>query len=365
MLAVDEFGNTLDTVREMADGSTLRRQASYLNDEGRWILGRPTYQRVEHETDRGTESREGTAGYQPETGFPVWTVREPNDAEYRLTMLSSPDRFGNGAGALRLLTRMGTTGEPSRSNDQEGVFPQIAVNGLLQPSFTFYDRALGVPILGIDSNGVTVEASYDGFGRFERSVRRSFLFGPADGAWQYADYSRVIPGAGPSPLRVRNWSLGGEDVTTEYDRLGRPSRVETIGFEGVLNVQNYAYDRRGDLESLTDPFPEGGVPSASTFTEFDELGRIVSVRRDDNRDPMRFAYDGLTAVRHRSQGEPVRCHRRPARARDQDGGRLWEPGCQCDLLRVRPVRQHGARQEGLRRRHQDEPDPVPNGDHAR
>src|SRR5439155_18502479 len=132
-----------------------------------------------------------------------------------------------------------------------------------------YHAGLGVPIHTTGLNpGEQATMRYDGFGRLRETNR-------ADGGFDHITHT-----AGPAQA-VTTTEAGGAVTATVTDALGRPAQRQVRTFDGQLSTTFTTYDELGRVASVSRP-AVGETPSPFRTTyAYDQRGRPLRERDPD------------------------------------------------------------------------------------
>ncbi|MBB5212001.1 FG-GAP-like repeat-containing protein [Microbulbifer hydrolyticus] len=123
---------------------------------------------------------------------------------------------------------------------------------------------------------VTSTAQYDALGR-------QTLTDPGDGPWLRTDY-RSCTGCGVAGAAYYTVSTSedGASTTTYFDRLDRPIRVRSLGFDtsDVVEIQT-EYDEFGRKWRQSEPYRKGSLPQYWTVNQYDIQSRPVETMLPD------------------------------------------------------------------------------------
>ena len=220
---------------------------------------------------------------------------EPTKPEYTLTTTHSYDRFGNRVrsstqGGAETRCNVDTVAYDVRGRYIDDTYDCLGRKltevttrnkfGSPTQSKTFVD-ALG--------NAVLTDISYGVLGReyFRRLSDGSFVT-------TYLMGNTVNCPAGTSyKARV---ATGGAAAREEcYDKLGRPTRTLTQGFDGAWDVQDTEYDTLGRIVFKSEPYDLSPNPGLWTRLYYDKLGRVTMTVLPDGSDAT-TTYSGLATI---------------------------------------------------------------------
>lgn len=222
-------------------------------------------------------------------------IIEPTKPEYTLTTTHSYDQFGNRV----------------RSSTQGGA-----------------ETRCNVDTVAYDARGRYVDDTYDCLGRklTEVTTRNKFgsptqskTFVDASGSAVYTDisygalgreYFRRLPdGSFVTTYLTGNMAncpagtvykaqvtTGGGAAREEcYDKLARPTRTLTQGFDGAWDAQDTEYDALGRIVFKSEPYDLSPNPGPWTRLYYDKLGRVTMTVLPDGSDAT-TTYDGLSTI---------------------------------------------------------------------
>lgn len=287
----DSYGNLTTNTITRSDGSSETTVNTYDNDTANWLLGQL---RTVNVSKVGSGSPAPAAvtkrvafHYLPNTGLLDSEVVEPGHPTLELTKSYQYDAFGN-------ITQKTVTGvgiQPRTETtvyDNRGQFPVTITNALNQTETRVTDPKFGKVTSLTGPNGITTTWQYDGFGRVTLEHR-------ADGTETATYYELPNINAPPNAsYQVRVSSTGTPDIITYSDELSREIRKETTGFNGQKIFIDKAYDEKGYLTHVSDPYFENETPKW-TVTEYDDLGRAITITQPGNR-VTNTDYSGLTTT---------------------------------------------------------------------
>ncbi len=263
-----------------ADGSLTELIRSVQHISSPWIHGL--------ETGRQLISRSGTTSGQQVFSrtfdslgrVETETVRAAGDP-LRLTTRFSYDLFG------RLRERVTGVGRPDARIEswsyqyvdpaQQTVMQVSHANALGHISRTLIHPLFGSAWTSIDPNGEQVSLRYDALGRIVESID------PA-GVSRRTQYATTAYATSPATYALVLTDPARPDVVVLYDFRGRAFYSETTNYSGVRVARVIGFDTLGRPELASDPLEAPAYLAQSvpaTRTQFDELGRVVEVRRSD------------------------------------------------------------------------------------
>lgn len=316
---VDGFGSDTEvTVTRRGNGPAVTpysETATFTygqDDPSQWLIGRPTHEAVESTAP----------GYSPETRV----VDLHYDA---LGNLDEITRNGASAGSS-LYQRTKIVPDPSTGvvkeiwtlSSPDGIagevrkilldyestltFPSSVTTDIGRTS-VIVDTGLGVAKASFDLNGLKTEIDYDLFGR-RRAVRRP------DGSSDTTTFRAV--GSGDSclaPILVARDSFSrsttqrsdGKVLSSCLDPLGHAVRSIALGFDGGEVWTERYFDNFGRMTSESFPFFRSSSLSDVHFAselQFDPLGRLMALSRDNGSHFSTFSYAGLSSRAQDEEG---------------------------------------------------------------
>jgi RHS repeat-associated protein len=272
----DDFGSPNLTRSATTGGRTLTRKIEYRNDPAAWLLGLPTRTIDTACTSNGECAiRETTFDYDP-NGNKTATVVQPSDQALKLAMTTEYGQFG----ITKSVTKTDAAGHSRIEKleyDADGLHPTAKINAIGQRSLTETHSGLGVPISTTDPNEIKTTFRHDRFGRlretnhsngsFER-VTHSLNRRPI--AWYLAETWQATTTATP------------RGTTEELaDQMGRVRERRVTALLGSVATTFTEYDPLGRGVSRTSlPLEPGGTPQY-TVTSYDNRGRVTSITAPD------------------------------------------------------------------------------------
>lgn len=277
----DDYGNATKIIVATDDSYSNEpigvklTQNTYSNDSTNWLLGRLTRATVTSTLPTGASAtRTSSFAYAPNSGLLVQEVIEPDEASLRLVTDYTLDSFGN-----RVVSTVSGNGILTRSSttnyDPQGRFPTASTNALGHTETRSYDPAFGNPLSMTGPNGLTTTWIYDGFGRKIQENRPDGTLSSQTYAWCDA----ACPAN--AVYTIATIVSGGPDSTAYFDSLNRQIRIEKVGFDGRISIQDTQYDNMGRAVSSSQPYYEGDNVT-STHYQYDILGRVIQVTAPDN-----------------------------------------------------------------------------------
>lgn len=281
----DGNGNPVSIRSIFADGSGSETNNTYVDDLGRWHLGRLATASVTlFAPDRPSQTREAAFQYDSATGQLMREVSLVGTV-HEVTTEYERDKFGNKVASVVRVR----TGEPSRRTevgfDLLGRFPIVTVNQLGHKSRAEFDEVSGAITSKYDANGIRQTVEYDSLQRIRRETDASQVVTLTTTAFEQG---------GAAAFSVSKHTVGLPPATTVHDASGRPRRQVSAGFGGKLVVLEYEYDGLGRLTKSTLPRFEGDA-AFYVVRRYDALDRVIEEQRPDGA-RVRTRYDGLRTV---------------------------------------------------------------------
>jgi RHS repeat-associated protein len=284
-LQFDGFGNITSIVRKSGDGWTNTQTASFQYNIPQWLVALP--QKMTHtSTTPGGQSQTRTTTFEADnnTGGVLSHTLEPTaiDSTFNFTTYT-PDAHGMITAVTS--TDINRTQQRTLSvtfDTKEDMYPTMVTNPLGQSAVFTIHPGLSLLASHRDPNGVVQRWQYDGFGRLKNvlsstnKVRVAF------------DYS-----GGPFSIRAKYSS--GETISILYDPYLYEIERDSLGFDGKSIVRLRTYNNQNLVSELQGPCFYGPAPCGQagfTHLDYDELGRLVGLRRDDGS-TRTWGYDGL------------------------------------------------------------------------
>jgi len=232
-------------------------------------------------------------------------IVEPTKPAFTLTTTHGYDQFGNRVkssvqGGAETRCNADTVGYDVRGRYVEETFDCL---GRKLTEVTAPRNKFGLPtqskaLVDTAGNGVVTDIYYGALGReyFRRasdgSFTRSFLTNnPAA--------MTNCPAGSVYMVQVANG--GGASSEECYDKLARPIRTLTQGFDGAWDVQDTEYDHLGRIVFKSDPYDLAPTPTNWTRLYYDRLGRVTMTVLSDNSSAT-SQYNGLTTIHANNLG---------------------------------------------------------------
>ncbi|MEN0045497.1 MAG: FG-GAP-like repeat-containing protein [Bacteroidota bacterium] len=288
----DDYANVTLSVVDHGDGhidSTINTYNNFVLN-GEWILGRLTRAEV-HRTAPNVPSITKVAGFEYDavSGLLTKEITEPDSAaNRRIEKTYLHDAFGNILES-RVIAHNGTIIEDRATYttfSSNGRFTETVSNDLGHSESRNYDIITGYMTSQTDANGNTSTYQYDGFGR---KIREDF----PDGNWITYSYEQCNGNCPPRAVYyVRQEASNGNPAITYFDVLNREVCTESIDFLGRTVMVDKTFNKRGLVESVSDPYFIGDTPNLTNMT-YDEIGRELTRTLPGNR-VFTTTYNGLT-----------------------------------------------------------------------
>lgn len=291
----DTYGNPTQIVVATTDGiETFTKTTinTYTNDTANWYLGRLTRAEVTSTLpDYTSQTRVSSFAYDPTTGLLTQEVVEPGTA-LALTTSYGYDAFGNRTTVTvsgpDIVTRTTTT-----TYGDQGRFPTGITNALYHHETRTFDPRLGAVTSITGPNGLTTAWAYDGFGRKIREDRADGTFTTWTYGWCTATYPCVGRPAN-AVYQVTTTTAGAAPVTIYYDQLNRELRRRTLGLNHMVIHQDTEYDALGRISRVSRNYYEGEVIYWTTHT-YDLIGRVTTETGPDGGITT-YSYAGLSTT---------------------------------------------------------------------
>ncbi len=296
----DAYANLTQATYVFQGGHRKIETYTYANIFGTWILGRLTSKTVTRiRYGKAPITRKEVYRYDSSYVHLLQTTIEPmGGASVRKTVTYSYDAFGNVTvqNTSAWNGRFTETRTARQYYDAKGRFVAFEYNPLGHKQTYFREPLLGLVTTVVGPNGVATYSTYDGFGR---------------------KTSTYTPGAGRTTWTYTRWRLGifsyivtirkdGTPVRSlYYDILDRERQQSVQNFNGIFTHRTTEYDRLGRVSRISEPFQSyfwwGYVRKLWTTRHYDLLGRITSVTHPDNS-ISRTYYSGTTITKIDAKG---------------------------------------------------------------
>ncbi|HTQ02501.1 MAG TPA: polymorphic toxin type 10 domain-containing protein [Polyangiaceae bacterium] len=283
------FNNLRHTTRSETTNTTLatkdvdvvyHAETSFLND---WLISLPETKTVTDSVvaagQTTTTTRVESYSYYP-YGALQQTIREPNDAYYRLQTDIGRDPYGNALTVTE--TSADSPAGPAQVRgqsfmyDADQAYPLTITNALGQVSYLDFDRRFGKRTLFADPNGIATQWAYDGFGR--EAVRQTPV---TQTITQY-----LVPIDSPSVsaravLKASSESTGYGVNVTYLDALGRTVKRDVTGLLGATVTTETAFDDAGRPAQRSRPHLPGDASQGIEQVTYDDSGQPAFVTLAD------------------------------------------------------------------------------------
>jgi RHS repeat-associated protein len=296
----DGYGNLIRSYYRYQGGHQKTESYSYANIVSSWILGRLIRKTVTR-TRAGKPALTKREVYRYDSSYVhlLQTSIEPNgSASLRKTATFGYDSFGNVTvqSTSAWNGRFTETRTARQYYDSRGRFVSVEYNPLGHKQTYFREPLLGLVTTTVGPNGVATYATYDGFGR------KTSTYTPGAGRTTWA-YSRYRLGHFSYIVTLR------KDGTPErllyYDILDRERQQTVRAFNGLFSSRTTEYDRMGRVSRVSEPFQQyfwwGNTRKLWTTRRYDILGRVTSVTQPDNT-TSRTYYSGMTITKIDAKG---------------------------------------------------------------
>ena len=278
----DGYGNARTITHEVSDNNGSNKHTtftdnSYTNWTGNWILGRLLRSQVSQTWNSSTQVTTSEFDYDPGHGQLTREAVTSGNQSETLTTHYEHDGFGN-VTSKRVIGWDGS-GQATRTTttafDSTGRYPVSVTNALGHTETYEWNLRVGKKKRVTGPNGLPTRYQYDPLGRLTTTTApRSAVVETIARNWCVTSNASCQD---EQSIWVVSKSLSsGENVITEYDRLGREVRVRTETYpSGWVNVEK-RYDLRGRLVAETSPH-KTGVTRCWTLYEYDNIDRPIGV----------------------------------------------------------------------------------------
>ncbi|WXG53364.1 MAG: FG-GAP-like repeat-containing protein [Candidatus Sedimenticola sp. (ex Thyasira tokunagai)] len=306
----DDYGNPTQitvTTTDSLGTETKKTLSDYTNDTDLWHLGRLTgattthsYSGAQSSITRPSITRTSAFEYNSD-GLLSREIIEPDKLIQRKKTATDYDRFGNKI-KVTISGFLTPTHSSSSQYSPDGRFPISVTNALGHSESRSYDPLRGTMTGLTGPNGLTTTWKYDSFGRQIREDR-------PDGTWSTVYRGMcglTCPDDAPdgTVLYTTTESAGSTPTTTYSNKLGQVTRKVTTGFDGTLVYQDTEYNARGQVSRSSQPYFKNETSHWSQ-TEYDILGRPTRVtQQGPGGTPIenRFSYSGFTTTVTNAKG---------------------------------------------------------------
>lgn len=286
--------------------------ASLVTNESNWCLGMPGETQLinsHNQTDGGSITQTISRSWdQAKCRLNSETLQPGDPALQVVTTLTYDDAPGETDPDVGHVTKVevagaGMTPRITRSSwgINDGRFLRKTTDALSKDTLFDWDGAKGVPISMTDPNTLTVNWTYDSFGRRIRESR-------PDGTYTTWSFNRCTGTSciGDSSLRwyvhSTQFASGGTIINAAdkyFDGAGRVRYEDGPTLSGTSRVAS-TYDALGRLTQQTLPYALGSTVHSQTF-EYDLANRVIEIERPisaSNSTPQStsISYKGLTTA---------------------------------------------------------------------
>lgn len=285
---IDPFGN-IAKIKTTTSGTnpvtgrneifTELTENSYFNNENLWVIGSLKNSKTTFIHNDGSQiSKEISFIYDPKTGLMVEQIEYPHTP---FSIVTKKQRDARGIVERESITATnGNTNETRTTSyhyyydgDQ---FKTKVTNPLGQIFEKSIDLYRGV-IVNRDANNQENSTLLDGFGR-EIEISSSSGILQSKIKRYLASNDNCKFSLSNAAYCIVNESIGSGKKISIYDFLEREIRKATLSIDGKWVLVDSSYDANGNLTSVTKPYYQGEIPQYIT-TEYDNLGRIISIRQ--------------------------------------------------------------------------------------
>jgi RHS repeat-associated protein len=209
------------------------------------------------------------------TGVRTQEIDESGSTSLQVETDYTPDSFGNITQTKIIAAGVSPNRITSATYDGNGQFPNSTTNASGYTSYPLFDPRYGGMTSVTDPYGLTTSWTYDGFARKTAQTR-------PDGTqtkWIYAQAA----GCGFGACNVLQQTTGAPDVTKIYDKLGRPTQVQSPGFDGTMIIaEATVFDALGRVSTVARPYFSGGTQYLTLYDGYDALKRVTHQTFPDN-----------------------------------------------------------------------------------
>jgi RHS repeat-associated protein len=294
---VDGYGNVTATtvavrsaISGVLDAGEVRTTSTrvYNTDAdhvAQWLLGEVASEATTSATPNGRATRTVAHEYDPR-GLEIATTVQPADtgSQYLRTTITR-DARGLPV-ASQACTYAGACRASTTIWDADAIHATAATNALQQVSRTQWAGALDVPLAATDPDQRVTGFDRDRLGRLVATHR-------PDGVVESITYAND-----DAPLKETVDTGDGQVLVTYRDHLGRPVDQTSLAFDSTAIHTTTSYDTLGRVACVSRPH-RASAPAKGMCYAYDELGRVLSIRRDPSpgheSEPaptQRFAYHG-------------------------------------------------------------------------
>jgi RHS repeat-associated protein len=275
------YGNLRSLVTDFGDGFTETVTTDYY-DPTNGMTGLVKSIETTVTSSFGTESApKKMYQYFRQNSTPLVSVESLDANDNRLDLTTTYDRDDRGRVLVTTVSGMDLLhGSQARSDlityrvtqyDDRFDLPATEKNAYDYTTVTVYDSLLGKPISVKDWNNQETTSNYDALGR---PTRVSFQGLVTETAYQW-DATTVTGPPGitmGSAYRVAVTATQKPAITTYFDRLGRAIRTSKENYSGTT-ITDSVYNELGLLAARSAPYPSGGSKYWDVM-QYDALGRV-------------------------------------------------------------------------------------------
>jgi hypothetical protein len=206
------------------------------------------------------------------------TIREPNDAYYRLQTDVGRNAYGNVMSTSQSTVASDAGPAEARisgvSYDADEIFPATITNALGQISYVAYDERFGTPIAAADSNGIATQRAYDSFGRTTRELTPAT---ETDVSYAAATYDGAEPVPVRAVLSTTVETTGYGPATVLVDSFGRPVKHRSSGLLDRTVTSETEYDNAGRPSRSSRPHSPLDTTQGVVVNDYDSASQLVHV----------------------------------------------------------------------------------------
>ncbi|MDH3588267.1 MAG: FG-GAP-like repeat-containing protein, partial [Gammaproteobacteria bacterium] len=217
---------------------------------------------------------------------------EPNDPLYTWTTTHEYDEFGNSVRASKSGGGQTRCDVVTAVYDSRGRYVDQSYDCLGRKIGEIVTRnKFGAPLRSrnfLDTGGTYVENEV-----FYGALGREYFRRLPDGSFTKTYFTTDLQNCPAGTAYKSTIAESGGTQTQEcFDRLGRPVRTVTIGFDGQWDARDAEYDLLGRIAFNSEPYDLPGSPLYWSRNSYDTLGRVTATVLPDNSDSTR-TYTGL------------------------------------------------------------------------
>jgi RHS repeat-associated protein len=280
-LLPDLYGNIIHIIENYNGQYVVETLNTYVNDEANWHLGRLTQAIVSKSLSGQAETVKNSTFEYDSNGNLITEILLPDHATRRLETHYTLDAYGNRI----VITQSGpdiVTRSDYLTYDSDGRFRIREENALGHTRDYTYE--FGYLDNSTDYDSLTTSYMRDAFGRiiqtnYPNGTSKTFSYNVCNSCPLYAIYF------------TEEHTTGNGIETKYYDKLDRPVKTVTEGFNSSNIHQNIRYNANGTVQGFSDPY-YGGEMSYWTEYEYDELQRVIKKTSPGNEET-HYNYDGF------------------------------------------------------------------------